>query len=282
MIQQFFKKMLGQFLQRHEEEILGKVCFWIVYYFIKTPRYVVNHSDDSPWKYSGRLINTNQSHEEHMYNTIEDFLNEYSGETRGSSCSGIGLFHIKIEESIREKCLHIIYSNYLNSFVKQHSLLCKEMLIEVGANETEIESADYETVMVYDCGEIEEYLYVLEDRIINQLFTYSMSYIIYKYNGEVRAFIEGEERKRNAEAKAFRLEQQYAHDLWDRIQKEYKLKCRKNLSRVETRQYKVFQKFLIEIGITPIEQALLGKHLSHAFSNSVQQQLMNISKEVYH
>lgn len=71
MIQQFFKKLFDQFLEKQEEEIIAKLCFWIVYYYISVPKYMVNSS--------GILVHMNQTHEGYTYDTIGDFLREYSG-----------------------------------------------------------------------------------------------------------------------------------------------------------------------------------------------------------
>lgn len=71
MIQQFFKKLFDEFLQEQKEEIIAKLCFWIAYYYISVPKYMVNSS--------GILVHMNQTHEGYTYDTIEDFYGSIVG-----------------------------------------------------------------------------------------------------------------------------------------------------------------------------------------------------------
>ncbi|KEK22931.1 hypothetical protein [Bacillus gaemokensis] len=187
MIQQFFKKLFGQFLQVHEEEILGKLCFWVVYYYISVPKFIVNSN--------GILVNTNQAHEEYLYDTTEDFLGEYSGKLRGGFYLEVGLYHIRLDEMVREKCREMIYAYYFPLFVYRNSLLCKEALKEIGVRETEIELGNYETLIFNHCVEIKEWIDIYEEDIFEKLFILSFPFIVHAYREKVRTYMKKEERQ---------------------------------------------------------------------------------------
>ncbi|HEK9099035.1 TPA: hypothetical protein SUB30_000259 [Bacillus pseudomycoides] len=191
MVQQFFKKLLDQFLQEQEEEILEKLCFWVVYYYIAVPKYIVNAS--------GVLVHMNQTHEDYTYHTIEDFLRGYSGGMRGTFYVGIEIYHIKFEEMIREKCREMIYAYYFPRFIKKRSLLCKELLREIGVDKTEIEFASFYTSILNHCVEAKDWIDEYEENVLKKLFVLSLSLIVQAYSTNVREYMKREESQKEIE-----------------------------------------------------------------------------------
>ncbi|WP_410982872.1 hypothetical protein [Bacillus cereus] len=191
MIQQFFKKLLDQFVQEQEEEIIGKLCFWVVYYYIAVPKYIVNSS--------GVLVHMNQTHEDYTYHTIEDFLREYSGGMRGAFYVGSEIYHIKFEEMIREKCREMIYAYYFPHFINRRSLLCKELLREIGVNKTEMEFRSFYTLILNHCVEAKEWMDEYEENMVNKVFILSLPCIVQVYRTNVCEYIKREKSENRVE-----------------------------------------------------------------------------------
>ncbi len=191
MIQTFFKKLFDQFLQEHEEEIIAKLCFWVVYYYISVPKCIVNSS--------GILVHMNQTHEDYTYDTIEDFLREYSGKTRGAFYLGIEIYYIKFEEMIREKCREMIYAHYFPRFINRRSLLCKELLREMGVGKTEIEFGSFDTLIFNHCVETKDWVDEYEENVLKKLFVLSLPFIVQSYSTNVREYMKQEENQKGIE-----------------------------------------------------------------------------------
>ncbi|MFJ8526756.1 hypothetical protein [Bacillus sp. NPDC094106] len=185
MIQQFFKKIFEQFLQEKEEEIIEKLCFWVVYYYIAVPKFIVNSS--------GFLVHINQAHKDYTYNTIEDFLREYSGERRGGFYLEVRVHYIKFEEMIREKCCEMIYAHYFPRFVSCRSLLCKELLREMGISKIEMELGSYETLIFNHCAETKNWIHVYKENVLKKLFVLSLPLIVQAYCENVCEYMKQEE-----------------------------------------------------------------------------------------
>lgn len=191
MIQQFFKKLFDEFLQEQKEEIIAKLCFWIAYYYISVPKYMVNSSDI--------LVHMNQTHEGYTYDTIEDFLREYSGKTRGSLNFESRIYYIKFEEIIREKCREMIYVYYFPRFIDRHSLLCKELLREMGVGKTEIECGSFYTLIFNFCVETKDWVDEYEENVLKELFVLSLSFVVQAYGLNVYKYIKQEENRKEVE-----------------------------------------------------------------------------------
>ncbi|MGH1141465.1 hypothetical protein [Bacillus pseudomycoides] len=191
MIQQFFKKLFDQFLEKQEEEIIAKLCFWIVYYYISVPKYMVNSS--------GILVHMNQTHEGYTYDTIGDFLREYSGKTRGAFYFESRIYYIKFEEMIREKCREMIYAYYFPRFIDGHSLLCKELLREIGVCKIEIECGSFYTLIFNYCTETKDWVDEYEENVLKELFVLSLPFIVQAYGINVCKYIKQEENRKEIE-----------------------------------------------------------------------------------
>lgn len=191
MIQQFFKKSLDQFLQKQEEKIIEKLCFWVVYYYIAVPKYIVNSS--------GILVHVNQTHEDYTYHTNADFLREYSGKMRGTFYLGIEIYHIKFEDMIREKCREMIYAHYFPHFINRHSLLCKELLREIGVDKTEMEFGSFYTLILNHCVEAKDWMDEYEENMMKKLFVLSLPFTVQVYCTNVREYMKREESEKRME-----------------------------------------------------------------------------------
>ncbi|WP_459503003.1 hypothetical protein [Bacillus sp. C1] len=187
MIRQFFKKSFHQFLQEQEEEIIAKLCFWIVYYYISVPKHMVNAS--------GILVHMNETHEKYSYDTIEDFLREYSGKTRGTFYFKGRIYYIKFEEMIREKCREMIYAHYFPRFIEGHSLLCKELLSEIGVSKTEMECGSFYTLIFNYCIETKDWIDTYEENVLKELSVLSLPFVVQAYGINVCKYIKQENRQ---------------------------------------------------------------------------------------
>ncbi|WP_242143172.1 MULTISPECIES: hypothetical protein [unclassified Bacillus cereus group] len=183
MIEQFFQKIFKQFLQEKEEEIVVRLCFWIVFYYMFTPKFIMNAG--------GSLVEMNQSHEEYTYEKVEDFLREYNGEIKGEFRFGTGMYYVTFEEKIKEKCYELIYTYYFPRFIYRRSLLCTELLKEIGVSK-DIEFASYRTVILDHFTEIKRMIHFYEETVLKKLFKYSFPLVVQSYREPVSMYIKEE------------------------------------------------------------------------------------------
>ncbi|WP_062198105.1 hypothetical protein [Massilibacterium senegalense] len=72
---------------------MDKVVRWFVMIILIEKKYIVDHSCDPPWDFSGQLLCTYENFRLTDYETLQDFLeNEYTGQSIASFMSNCGFF----------------------------------------------------------------------------------------------------------------------------------------------------------------------------------------------
>ncbi|ABS22261.1 hypothetical protein ACRS6Y_19945 [Bacillus cytotoxicus] len=184
MIKQFFQKIFKQFLQEKEEEMVVRLCFWIVFYYMFTPKFIMNAG--------GSLVKVNQSHEEYTYEKVEDFLREYNGEIKDAFCIRTDMYYVTFEEKIKEKCHELLYAYYFPRFIYRRSLLCTELLKEIGVSK-DIEFASYRTLILEHFTEIKQIIHLYEETVLTKLFQFSFPLVVQSYCEPMSMYVQKEE-----------------------------------------------------------------------------------------
>ncbi|MFO8019607.1 MAG: hypothetical protein R6U96_13350 [Promethearchaeia archaeon] len=99
-LQQFIdeNKITEDIHNQFKMEILEKICEVLE----KNPKYVITHDHDPPYDHSGSLVKISDHFLLSLYNTIGDFLEEYSGNDSPTHQSGYGLHHDSILNIIED------------------------------------------------------------------------------------------------------------------------------------------------------------------------------------
>jgi hypothetical protein len=67
------------------------IAAWVAYLFLFETRHTVDHSFDPPWDHSGQIQDTGQPYRAADYDSLDAFLEEYTGESTATYMSGMGL-----------------------------------------------------------------------------------------------------------------------------------------------------------------------------------------------
>lgn len=126
-IEDIDEKFIVQFVKDHplpkewhetkKEELLKEIAW----YLENNPKYVIDYSNDPPFDSSGELRQIADHFLLSLYDTVEDFLEEYSGRCDASYSSGRGWNYLGIDAEIGDEDYHLgwIYANYYFELLKK-------------------------------------------------------------------------------------------------------------------------------------------------------------------
>ncbi|MFU1795278.1 hypothetical protein ACM1RC_15530 [Paenibacillus azoreducens] len=247
--------------------LLANLAEELAYDFMFAPKYGITHRYDPPWDYSGMLNRTNGSFSIGDYYSVEDFFNEYTGQSTASYVSGIGFFHKRFEEKYEDLIREFVFECYIEVLSETDDNLLVQLLLERGYDVAETEKNDIiQTVTDYELFE-EPFWYHYE--IIERVKPLSLKMMIArgkneatkKYHHQLVRWMEEEEK--------ISFEKKGAQKLWNKLQKLFRLQKGSSLPKIEMKDYKMFLEFLDYNRISIEERIILAKYMGDKFSNKV-------------
>jgi len=85
------------------------VAIWFARVILERPKYKIDHQGDPPWDCSGQPRECG-CFDVAQYNTLTEFLEEYTGESYASYISGYGLFHYTYEHDLSDLITEFVYT----------------------------------------------------------------------------------------------------------------------------------------------------------------------------
>ncbi|MFM9280610.1 hypothetical protein [Paenibacillus jiagnxiensis] len=162
--------------------LLTNLAEELAYDFMFAPKYKITHSYDPPWDCSGMLLRTNESFSIDEYNSVEDFFDEYTGQTTASYMSGMGLLHNRFEEKYEYIIREFVFQCCIEVLSEIDDNLLVQLLLESGHDISEIDKNDsIQTAMEYELFE-EPFWYHYE--IIERVKPFSLKMMIARGKNE--------------------------------------------------------------------------------------------------
>ncbi|MDF2725769.1 MAG: hypothetical protein K0Q59_5447, partial [Paenibacillus sp.] len=220
----------------------------------------------------GVVFGSNEAFVIEDYSKVEDFLEEYSGQTIASYVSGCGLFNQTYEDKYEEIINNFVtecYKEVLSEIDEKHLIA---LLLEHGYEVIEEEKNEIIETVTF-AGIIDEpflFHYELLDRIkacdFKFMFLLGRDQAIKKHTSNL-----AEEKK---ERERINAESEVAQQLWSRIGERFQLQNKHSLQKIEMKDYSSFVQFLDNHGVTKEEKILLAKYKGNMLSNKVCMKLM--------
>lgn len=92
-----------------ENEILNEVSKWVAYWVLTGCKYEIDYTENLPYDYSCEINKVNNQLDKNEYETLGDFLEEYTGDKHASYCSGYGWRYDTYEKEIEYIVRELIY-----------------------------------------------------------------------------------------------------------------------------------------------------------------------------
>lgn len=271
---------LKDVVRQIESEIMQSFPSLLAYDLLTGRKQYLTHDFDPPWDYSGTLIShsENTSYKVADYEKVEDFLQEYTGNTIASYISNYGLFHETYENKysnwVEEKYRDAHYC-YFNEF-GQESLetLVVDILGKSYLDHNNDDSNDLIESLVTQVEEFEDLSFLHAERLCSKLMGMDLL-LVYKL-GEQKAKEKIHRKRAESErvTKLMKDEKDAFHKRWPLLEKKYKLSFQKPFpNRIEMSDFEAFEHFLDQNHVSKEERALIAKHAPISFSNTVSNKL---------
>ncbi|MFD0712131.1 hypothetical protein [Paenibacillus sp. GCM10027626] len=266
-----------QIRSRVEEKfqiLFSSIAEELAYDFLFSPKYIVTHDYDPPWDHSGMLLQINEKFSLEDYSCVEDFFEEYTGQSRASYMSGCGFFYDTFEEKYEEQIREFVYGCIVEVLAGIDDTTLIELLLEHGYEVSEAEKNDIiQTVTDYELFD-EPFWYHYE--ILDRIKLCNFELMILRGRNEAMKRYETkrlkikEARERTEARERIEAEKEVAQKLWNKLEKLYKLQMGgKQLLKVEMKDYETFVSFLDQNQVSREERIMLAKYMGDKLSNKV-------------
>ncbi|PTM59848.1 hypothetical protein [Desmospora activa] len=267
------------------------IAKWMAYQFLTKNKYEVDHNLDPPWDSSGRLISTNQNLQTEDYQTLEQFLEEYNGNSLPSFVSGCGLSHQTFAADLERETSQFIGDelyNLLSQLNQQQLDEIKTFLLNNPYRSEDLDLTMPENIAyeIFITDTLECYwniIIAMQERIA--LFEIALLYKRGISTATERFAKEHEEKKqRNEQLKKQHIK---ASQTWSKIERLYQVRFGETLPfSIEMPFYKTqFHPWLLSLqteGMAETEIQMTAKFYCHSFSNSVRHHLSSFRFDPNH
>lgn len=269
---------IGHQKETGEQELFKDVATEFAYQILHEPKYYVTHRYDPPWDCSGETCRDERGYDIGNYETLGDYLEEYSGNSEASFVSGCGLFHETRRDDfekildkhtalwVKEAIKDIISSEDKNKFLEflfeQKDTDIDDSEILSAQNDNELVDAIFNG-LYWECNIdlISEQMDRLEK--FNTRFLYGKGEKIAQEQRALEIKIEKEKAQQEE------IERQQANTIWEKVKKLYKLQKQKQIPvKIEMDTYGDFREFLDNNQISKEERVLIANYYSYHFSNN--------------
>lgn len=247
--------------------LLTNLAEELAYDFMFTPKYKITHEYDSPWDCSGMLVQENDLISVDDYYSVEDFFDEYTGQSTASYTSGIGFLHNSFGEKYEDVVREFVFGCYIEVLSETDNNLLIQQLLAHGYDISGTENEDIiQAVTDYELFE-EPFWYHLE--IIERVKPLSLKMMVARgKNGAIKKH-HHQLARRIEEDKKISFEQNEAYKIWNKLQKLFRLQKGYSLPKIEMKDYIMFSEFLEYNRISYDEKIFLAKYMGNKFSNKV-------------
>ncbi|MFB5268776.1 hypothetical protein ACE41H_18595 [Paenibacillus enshidis] len=247
--------------------LLANLAEELAYDFMFAPKYKITHSYDPLWDCSGMLTQTNESFSMDDYDSVEDFFDEYTGQSTASYISGIGFLHNRFEGKYEDMIREFVFECYVEVLSEIDANLLVQQLLENGHDIKEVDTNDI--VQAVTDHELFEEPFWYHYEIIERVKPLSLKKMIARGKNEAIKKYHHQLVKRVEEEQKISFEKRAAQKLWNKIQKLFRLQKGYPLPKIEMKDYEMFQEFLDHNRVSIEERIMLAKYKGDRFSNKV-------------
>ena len=274
---------LREMIRQTEVEIMQSFPAIFCYDLMTASKFYLSHDYDPPWDQSGTLFkcSTNEGFQVANYDTVENFFNEYTGNSVASYVSHHGIFYETYGE------------NYFNWFVEKYRNTQYDYFKKLGHEVLDLLAKDIYEKNYWETKDLEinDLIYGLIDEIEefeDMLFHYAEVtcskirmmdvHLIYKLGEqEAKEQIVQEQIERKKAEKQMRDEKEAFLKRWQLLENKYRLVFQKPFpKRIEMPDFEAFKNFLDQHDVSKEERGLIAKYAPISFSNRVFYELKKV------
>ena len=265
--------------EKHNNSYLQLVSNWFAYIILSNEKYIVDHSLDPTWDYSGRLLKAEEPFDLNDYVTFGDFVEtEYTEDSTASFTSRCGLYHTTYDEPLEyltNEWLMSLLEPVIKDLIKNdNEYLMEWIAIEKKNIISSSEDIDGIIDEIFDDDLIGDFILTSSLELLESLKPIHPIFLFNRGKVEALKTIESERVKQKKMREDYRINSKKAQLLWNKIIKMYQEKYNEVMPhRIEKPLYdQKVKSLLIELhrnGTDVKEIQYIGKHINHYFSNSV-------------
>lgn len=245
----------------------------------------ISHNFDPQWDHSGTLFSysKNANFDLADYEKVEDFLEEYTGNSVATYISHHGLSH----ETYREKYSDWFGEQYRNAhydyFYNLGSEVLGPLMLDIHGNDylEQYDTDDLINELIDEVEEFEDMSFLHAERLCSKINEMDLL-LVYKL-GEPKAkerLLQKQIERENATIQ-MRDEEDAFRKRWLLLEKKYRLTFQKPFpKRIEMRDFETFKHFLDQQHVSKEERALITKYAPISFSNSVFYKLRHVDSSL--
>lgn len=270
-------------ITKNYNNLLDIIAEKFAYSILYCSKFTVNHDDDPPYDCSGILKNTRLGLDIEDYKSLGDFLEEYTGDSYPSFVSGCGIRQQQYNEIFSEIVYSFVYetiNDMVRDFIDDNNEDFFNLINvygDIDFNNDNIEILDISDIIYEEFDMIDAYI---DFNIMCDLEKLDTK-LLYKRGVDKAKYRKNQERI-EAEKNRIRIEEErsIADKSYSKIEKLYKIRFNKDLTKVDRTDLENYRKFmkLIKANLSRKEINLIGEYKSSSFSKSVAGTLMNYSK----
>lgn len=197
------------------------------------------------------------------YYSVEDFF----GEDRTGYTSDIGFLNYNVEEKYVDVTREFIFDCYIEVLSEIDEQLLLSLLAERG--HTVLEAGKMSVIEAVTEHELFEEPFWHHFEIMERVKPLGLKMMVAQgKNGAIKKY-QNQLAKKEEKARKIEFEQKKAQELWQRLEKRFRLQKGYPLPKVEMKDYTMFLEFLNYNDISIEERACLAKYMNNKFSNKV-------------
>lgn len=163
-----------QKIANKENEILNEVSKSVAYWVLTGCKYEIDYTENLPYDYSGEINRVSKQLDKKDYETLGDFLEEYTGNKRATYCSGCGWSYDTYKDEIEYIIMELMYPIIKECFedIKESSPESINKLTElcIGEDDECEIYEEFKECIFYDNIEIQYFIEKWEKLNFNDIF----------------------------------------------------------------------------------------------------------------
>lgn len=274
---------LKEVVKKIETEIMQLLPPLLSYDLMTGSKRYISHDLDPPWDHSGTLFScsTNGNFKLADYEKVEDFLEEYTGNSVATYISRHGLCH----ETYREKYSGWLEEQYHNAHYDYFNKLGSEVLKLLAKDiydKDYLEQSDNDTdylinELIDEFEEFEDMSFLHAEDLCSKISEMDLLLVYKLGEPEAKERLLQEQIKIENITRQMRDEKEVFHKRWLLLEKKYKLVFQKPFpERIEMPDFEIFKHFLDQHHVSKEERALIAKYAPISFSNAVINKLRHV------
>lgn len=235
-VEDLLEERLKEEVEENRVNYNSLIAKWFARSVLEGEKCVIDHSLDPPWDDSGRVVNTSEMFDISDYSKVDHFLEEYTGASRASFISGMGMFHDIYRDDLQEITEEWVLQRLesaIKSLVLDNNAILKEWVTKLEGSEFDFTVSNLDDIvcLIHEETEVLDHTLLISINLVEKIGNTDAK-ILFQV-GKKAAYEQIQKDQESAEKAARELERRrvIAERVWDKVEKRYRLRYGKNIPK---------------------------------------------------